>query len=166
MVNVSYKTTGNQVPLIKKKKQLSIFNSKYIYVYISLLKDVLITILQRLVNPQPLTLPSYPPGTDTLRQRLREAWHLGSGLGTRGRPPSCRARSERHLLMFTEPSCIPVDSLLHVDRRSPCHHTWDEEQKEVLSSASKARRKPGSLGAERPPSTAPRQTIHLKEMLL
>lgn len=79
--------------------------------FISLfLKRHLITILQKTrFNPQPLTLPSCPPGTDTLRQRLREAWPpwrwAGHVRGTHSAPTG--PVQNGFSLMFTEPSCIP-----------------------------------------------------------
>ena len=111
---------------IKKKKQQSIFNSKNIYMFISLfLKRHLITILQKTrFNPQPLTLPSCPPGRYIKAKAQRGVATLAVDWGReRNTLRSCRTHSEWLLPHVHRAVLHPkVYSLRHVDEQPRVHH--------------------------------------------
>jgi len=108
-----------------KKKQLSIFNSKNIYMFISLfLKRHLITILQKTgFNPHPAKLSTWHRYIKAKAQRGMATLAVGWGR-KRNTLCSCRAHSERLLPHVHRAVLHPeVDSLGHVDEQPRVHHT-------------------------------------------
>lgn len=111
---------------------ISFFNSKNMYVYMSLLKKHLITLLHNSPPPPPT---SCPPGTNTLRQRLlKRHTHLGCGLGLQvNTPDSCMVSRKASPSCSLSCSALEVDTLSHVDESACVYRTWDHSDNCVHS---------------------------------